>query len=665
MEGTTAPKTGDSSPSTAGNHRAWWVVLLALFVGQGWLTLGLFGGERPWERLLDDQPILSGRHPLHLYHGYLGARALHEHGNLSCYDPTFHGGYPKTPVFDSGSRPAEFLLALVGGRYSPAAYKVGLAVVCVLVPVLLFTAARSVGLSRAGACLACVLGLLVWWGQPCREALEAGDVDLLLATLLVLAQAGLLIHYHREPGFLSWLAIVGTALLGWFAHPPLLALLFPLFLVYYLSVGTRHRPAWHLALLGGLLGAVGVNSFWLIDWVGYWWIRVPLSLEAPLRTEGTLRAVWEAPLWGGPVEKALTCVLVAVAATGVLLYNETSQRATARLLGLAWGGFLVLSVVGLTWQPLGRFGTDHLLVPALLFAALPAAHALTTAVRLAWRWRGTRWISLTAVASVAAWLGVSALGHSLPTLPSWSIALSAWATHMLSPAPLRIGLDENQQELIRAVQEHTTPQARILWEDRRGTSVSSQWTALLAVGTERSYMGGLDAEADIEHTTNGLTDRVLAGRPVLDWRDDELTEYCQRYNIGWVACWSPAVYERFGRWDKAERTATLPPREAGEPPGYLFTLRRTPSFALVGSARWLSADSRRIVLTDVVPDPDGRRREDGKAPVLLSLHYQAGMRVVPSRVEIRPADLPQESIPFVRLWVAEPVTRVTITWDKR
>jgi hypothetical protein len=626
------------------------------------LTLGLFGGERPWERLLDDQPILSGRHPLHLYHGYLGARALHEHGNLSCFDPTFHAGYPKTPVFDSGSRPAELLLALAGGQYCPAAYKVGLAVICVLVPLLLFAAARSVGLSRGAGCLACVLGLLVWWGQPCREALEAGEVDLLLATLLVLAQAGLLIRYHRDPGFVSWLGVVSTALLGWFAHPTLLALLFPLFLVYYLSVGTRHRFAWHLTLLGGLLGAIGANSFWLIDWIGYWWIRLPLSLEAPLRTDGTLRAIWEAPLWGGPVEKILSCVLVVVAASGVLLYNETSQRATARLLGLAWGGFLVLSVAGLTWRPLGQFGTDHLLVPALLFAALPAAHALSTGFRIAWSWKGIRWASLATLAAVISWLG---LRHRLEIVSLSPSAVSAWAGHFLSPSPLRIGLDEDQQALIRAVQEHTTPQARILWEDSRGTSVNLHWTALLAVGTERSYLGGLDAEAGIEHTANGLTDRVLAGRPVRDWRDEELDEYCRRYNIGWVVCWSPAVYERFSQWQKAERTTILPPREDGEPAGCLFTLRRTPSFALVGSAHWLTADSRRIVLTDVVPDTESRRREDGKAPVLLSLHYQAGMRVVPSRVEIRPADLPQESIPFVRLWVAEPVTRVTITWDKR
>ncbi len=473
------------------------------------MTLRLFGGERPWESLLDDRPILSGRHPLHLYHGYLGARALHEHGNLSCYDPTFHAGYPKTPIFDSGSRPAELILAVAGGRYYPAAYKVGVALVCILAPLLLFAAARSVGLGRAAACLACALGLLVWWGQPCRDALESGEVDLLLATLLVLAQAGLLIRYHNDPGLLSWLGVVAAALLGWFAHPLLLVLLLPLFLVYYLSVGTRHRLAWHLALLSGLLAAIAVNGFWLIDWVGYWWIRVPTHLDAPLLAHHTLRSVWEAPLWGGPIDKALACALAAAAAAGVLLYNETSQRATARLLGLAWGSFLLLSVIGLTWEPLGRWGAHHLLVPALLFAALPAGHALSTAVRLIGRWRGTRWAGLAAGALVAVLLGLSP-----------PPALAEWATRLLGTPPLQLGLDENQQALLEILRSHTTPDARILWEDRRGTPSDAHWTALLPLLTERAYVGGLDPEAGIEHTANGLTDQVLLGRPLAEWKED-------------------------------------------------------------------------------------------------------------------------------------------------
>ena len=148
--------------------------------------------------------MLSGRHPLHLYHGLLGARSFLNRGTLSCFDPAFQAGYPKTPVFDDGSRPAELLLAAAGGRYLPSRLQAGRRRAVSAGAVRVRRGRRAAaGLSRFRACLACGLGMLVWWGKPCRDLLEAGDVDLLMATLAVLAQAGLLLRYHRTPGPLS------------------------------------------------------------------------------------------------------------------------------------------------------------------------------------------------------------------------------------------------------------------------------------------------------------------------------------------------------------------------------------------------------------------------------------------------------------------------------
>ena len=129
---------------------------------------------------------------------------------------------------------------------------------------------------------------------------KAGDLDLLLGALAALAQAGLLLRFHREPGFGSWLALCGSSCLGWFAYPPLFALLLPLVLIYYLSIGARHHMAWHFALLAGLAAGVGPNFFWLIDWLKYWWIRVPLQLEEIKLSHRTFHTLWNAPLWAAP-----------------------------------------------------------------------------------------------------------------------------------------------------------------------------------------------------------------------------------------------------------------------------------------------------------------------------------------------------------------------------
>src|SRR4051812_48834455 len=100
----------EATPITSATRLAawpWTLALVALVGWQAWMTLTLFGPGDLWRLLLNDDPVVSGRHPLHLYHGHLGALAWHHTGNVCCYDPAFQAGYPKTPIFDNGSRPAE------------------------------------------------------------------------------------------------------------------------------------------------------------------------------------------------------------------------------------------------------------------------------------------------------------------------------------------------------------------------------------------------------------------------------------------------------------------------------------------------------------------------------------------------------------------------------
>jgi hypothetical protein len=115
----TPPVAGKTPRPCPGDSPLWYLLLAVLCVAQGWLTLGLFGAERSWAAVLDDRPIVSGRHALHLYHGQLGVRSLLHQGSSSCYDPAFLAGYPKTPIFDSGCRPAELFLLAVGGSTVP------------------------------------------------------------------------------------------------------------------------------------------------------------------------------------------------------------------------------------------------------------------------------------------------------------------------------------------------------------------------------------------------------------------------------------------------------------------------------------------------------------------------------------------------------------------
>jgi hypothetical protein len=618
-----------------GRHPAWLLPLAALLGWHAWMTLGLFDAQAPWARLTDDQPVVSGRHALHLYHGHLGARSLLERGSLSCYDPAFHAGYPKTPVFDGGSRPAELALALAGASFSPRAYKIGLAVVCLSAPLFVFAAARGAGLSRGPAALAVALALLAWWGRPGREAIEAGDVDLLLAALAALAQLGLLLRYHERPGVLALFGLTACGLVGWFAQPLFMALLSPLLLIYYLSAAHRHAFWWHLPLVLGLAVAVGANAFWLQDWVSYWWVRVTPCLEA--QETRPAADLWEPAVWGDRIDRGLALATAALGVVGAVLLYASGRRPAARLLGLGTMGLFALVVAGQRSHVLNRLGASQLLPAGLLFASVPAAFAVA-------------WV----LGRLPPW-GRVVLTLALATAPlPAGLSAPEKAERLTRPEPLAIGLSEEESALVARVEEATGDEARILWEDRRGGRGEPRWAPLLPVLTGRAFVGGLDG-AGIEHATCGLTDGVLASRPLEQYGDDELADYCRRYNVRWIVCGDESK-ARLARWPMAGRPELLP---AGR---WLFRVEREPSFALGGRATWVSADDRGILLSDVVPEPVPGEEE---GQVLLSLHYQAGMRVSPSRVRLEKAVGTHDNVPFVRLRLKEPAGRVLITWEGR
>jgi hypothetical protein len=617
----------------------WGLVFVALLAWQAWQTLGLFGADQPWQRLLDGQPILSGRHALHLYHGYLGARSFRERGTLSCYDPAFQAGYPKTPLFDSGSRPAELFLTLGGGTYRPEAYKIGLAACYMLVPFLIALAGHGAGLGGGATCLATAASLLVCCGTPGRQLLESGDLDWLLGALLLAALAGLLVRFHHDPGIGCWFGVLFLGIAGWFVKPALMAGFLPLVLVYYLSTGVRHGPAWHGALLAGLIGAVLIHFAWLRDALASWWICTPPQPAGTLLSHRTLHTIWAAPLWGDARDRVLAGALLGAGAVGVLLWNAWRERAAARLFGLGSTGLLVLAVAGIAWEPVSRLGTERLVVPALWFAAVPAAHAMAQACRFVGRWVGRFLLSGLIISSLAVGCGLIA----------W-FGLAPLCCQGVASEPLALGLGPEREELLDSLRSYTTPEARILWEEGIDWPDGPGWTALLPILTERPFMGGLDPDGGIEHSHATLKRGVLAGRPVADWSDAELEEFCRRYNLGWVACWSQAAVARFRRWPGAEFLTALP----GESAGCLFQLPFR-SFVLKGQARLLHADVEHIALADVVP-------EEGQ--VVLSMHYQSGLTASTGRVQIEREPDPQDPIPFIRLRLTGPVARVVLTWKE-
>jgi hypothetical protein len=618
---------------------AWLLAVVALVLAQIGLTLVLFGPNRAWSAVTDDRPILSGRHPLHLYHGALGAASFYARGTTTCYDPRFQAGFPKTPVFDAASRPAELFLVLGGGTYRPAVYKLGVFVVLALVPLAFVLAARGAGVPAGAAVLAGVGGMFLVWSNPGRHTIEAGQIDSLAAGLAAIVFVPWLARFATTLGIDAWIVLTAMALAGWFFNPFVWLGLTPIVLAYYLVFAPRHGPAFHLGLAGVTFVGITPNVWWMVDWAKFWWLRQPLTgdhLTAPewqavLGCSHDYAALFGClPLWPA---------LVAGGLFGSVIVWRAGHCSAASLSLLSALLAAVVARACCAWPGLPHGLPERLVVLAAGFLIVPTAFGL---------WRLLERFHMAKFAMITVLLGLLVVGwvdgHRRPLARTLGIAAD----------PLVVGFTAEQRDIIAALKQHTTNDARILWDETTSQRSTWNWSALLPVMTDRSFLGGLDPEAGMEHSFCAMCDRQLTGRGLGEWGDKELTQFCRWYNIGWVVARSPAVIERWAKHPQARVVAQL--KEGGRPV-VLYALDRGRTFVLAGSATWRSADSRRVVLTDVTPNAAGE--------VHLSLHMIEGLRVFPSYIQVgKLEDLNcPDPIHLIRLKVPGPTPRITLSWE--
>src|SRR5262249_32623028 len=147
---------------------------------------------------------------------------------------------------------------------------------------------------------------------------------------------------------------------------------------------------------------------------------------------------------------------------------------------------------------------------------------------------------------------------------------------------------------VRTIREGSTPEGRILWEDRGDGPRGAGWTALLPELTQRQYLGGLSPELAIDHMTVRLADGKLVGRPIGGWTDEGLARFFERYNVTRVVCRSPDGIARLRRLPGVAAVADF--KADG---GVMFALDRRPTYLLTGRGQVTQMDWRRVALSDV------------------------------------------------------------------
>ncbi len=620
----------------------WLIAVLFLAIAQAGFAEQFLGGA---SGLNDSRPVVAGRHPLHYYHGLLGAETLRQRLGTSCYDPNFQAGYPKTPVFDGGCRPVELILFLTSTS-GPSAYKYGLYWGCILVPLMFVIASRGAGLSPPAAIITGVLGCAAWWSPTVHGILLDGHMDFLIAGLAAIVFIPWLARYHWEPGLTAWLVLAFASLIGWFGHPVVWIGLAPIVGLYYLAVAPRHDLAWHLGLYGIVLFGLLPNMNWLWDWSKFWWLRQPSVDEiAPL-------PAWNAVIdsWGGHAKllgpAPFGWPLGIIGLFGCIRWYRDGHRCAAILVFLTAVFALMIARLGRVWSPLTNGEADRAAAFVLGLAAIPAGY---------WISRLSQKSSFPTVIALVV-LGMALiLGWSSPRLDHVRLPLN------MRIEPIAIGLTPDQHDLVQGIMQKTTPEARVLMEETPTGEAGWNWTALLPWMTNRAYIGGLDPDARFEHAYCRLRGDQLNSRRLTEWTDEELKEFVDRYNIGWVVVRSASARDRWQRVPFAREIGKY--RDGGEV--RIFELDRTRTYILQGSAQWQYAGRRKIVLTDLVP-VEAPHPNGGTLPayvIVLSLHYQAGLRASPGVLAIERHSDPYDPIPMIRLRLTGPLSRVVLSWE--
>jgi hypothetical protein len=617
-------------------RRAGWAIAVGgIMAAHVAVTLAAFGPDHPIERIAGDEPIISGRHPFHLYHAGVGAAAVRARGRCACYDTFLAAGYARTSAADFDSRPYEPLLYGAAVNQWAARYKMALAIWWSVLPLGFWASARIARLNGRTAFLATAFAVLLAGSGPGRLIFDEGDLGQAISSVLAVVHIACLVRCHVRPDIRGFAGLLVTAGLGWCVHPLIWGAAGLLSFGCWLGMFRRHSLRWHSAFGIAQGVAVALALPWLAEWVRYWWLTMPAR---PPTSGARFWANWDWPSWATATADRAVCIgLVLCGFVGGVF-----KRSGRRMRPMKW--FIGSSIV-ITALALAAPATDSLApftAPAFLFlgfglAVVPAASGASRWIE--WQFRGPGRKSLgivlggLAICAAATWI---VRPIESPGIPGWGLR------------PLHLGLPADYASLVDTLRTETQPTARILWEESSADE-SIGASILLPLLTERPILGAGGPSADADAGLAALVNGQLVGRPITQWTDADLEALCRRYNIGWIVAAELPTVGRLDRWPLVECIATAGSRR-------LYSVKRLRTYVLKGQARDFTADRFSISLADVVP-------ENGE--VVLSMHYQDGLRVRPGWVKIEREPDPYDPIPLIRLQMLAPAARVTLTWELR
>ena len=192
------------------------------------------------------------------------------------------------------------------------------------------------------------------------------------------------------------------------------------------------------------------------------------------------------------------------------------------------------------------------------------------------------------------------------------------------------------EQLVSHIKKATTPEARILVENSDFESnhvyARGHFPRILPHLTGREYIGSDCAYNPTRDSKVSFLCGSLFQRRIETLGLEEVAMRCELYNIAWVICWSAEAKNFFGN----HPGYFIPDGAIGQ--FFLYRVNRKPNFFLKGGGT-VRAEMNRIELRDLVP-------QDGE--IIISYHWMKFLKTEPP-VTMERAFLQDDPVGFIRL----------------
>jgi len=562
--------------------------------------------------LLTPDPIVSGDCAIHHYNVVAAQAIWRQDHRTTGYDPFFVAGYPAGIPFDVDARGAEWFCRVWAGIGLARAYKVFVFLTLLVAPLLVYLAARALGMSDTES-LATLVLVLAWWhfGRPHLGHLRwAGKFTFLLASGLCVLVIAVARRAMQASSAARFTAVAGLVAATWQINALAVPMLLPGLATLYGASFRRLRRRDHAMIAAGASLVLAANADWILPLMRLREARLPTQYWLQFDGWREVAAVFTR------TTSMLLLAIVGLGMAGFVRLARRDRRAawTFGVTAAAWFGaaFFGARVPAIASIDPGRF-----LIPFGLLMTIPAGIALGR-----WLERSLRFGAVLCNALFVA--GAAAI-------PLLAVA----GNRILDRNVIEARVAPEFVRLARFIAENTSTEARILFETPGGRANPSplpygtQIQALLPQFCQREFIGGPNPAPYLSYAAIDLKNGELLGRPLSTWPDDDFARYLETYNVGWIVCWSDVARAYARSYAGATPIGSVEDFT-------LYQVHHPPSWFTAGNGR-VKVSYNRIEVAEAIGDE-----------IVLKYHWVPGLRSTPA-LAIDRVPIAGDPVGFIRV----------------